>query len=88
MINIANTWKRLAKKLDVTYWVKSHVKKKIKDSLGKKKGKERKGRKIKLELYLWRRCKLKEKIFPADEYKNVENTETESKATILLMIFW
>ena len=61
---------------------------KIKDSLGKKKGKERKGRKIKLELYLWRRCKLKEKIFPADEYKNVENTETESKATILLMIFW
>ena len=37
MINIANTWKRLAKKFDVIYWVKSHVKKKLKDSLGKKK---------------------------------------------------
>lgn len=30
MINIANTWKRLAKKFDVIYWVKSHVKKKLK----------------------------------------------------------
>lgn len=37
MINIANTWKRLAKKFDVIYWVKSHVKKKLKGSLGKKK---------------------------------------------------
>lgn len=42
MINIANTWKRLAKKLDVTYWVKSHVKKKLKiPSVKKKEGKER-----------------------------------------------
>lgn len=48
MINIANTWKRLAKKLDVTYWVKSHVKKKIKDSLVKKK--ERKEREEKSSL--------------------------------------
>ena len=37
MINIANTWKRLAKKFDVRCWVKSHVKKKLNDSLGKKK---------------------------------------------------
>ena len=37
MINIANSWKRLAKKFDVIYWVESHVKKKLKDSLGKKK---------------------------------------------------
>lgn len=42
MINIANTWKRLAKKLDVTYWVKSHVKKKLKiPSVKKKERKER-----------------------------------------------
>ena len=41
MINIANTWKRLAKKLDVTYWVKSHVKKKLKiPSVKKKERKE------------------------------------------------
>ena len=37
MINIANTWKRLAKKFDFMYWVKSQVKTKLKDSLGKKK---------------------------------------------------
>lgn len=41
MINIANTWKRLAKKFDVIYCVKSHVKKKLKIPSVKKKRKER-----------------------------------------------
>ena len=42
MINIANTWKRLAKKFDVMYWVKSHVKKKLKiPSVKKKERQER-----------------------------------------------
>ena len=40
MINIANTWKRLAKKFDVMYWVKSHVKKKLKIPSVKKKEKQ------------------------------------------------
>lgn len=87
MINIANTWKRLAKKFDFMYWVKSHVKTKLKDSLGKKR-KDEKWKKNQAWTLIMKKVQTKRKIFPADESKNVEDTETESKATILLMIFW